>query len=229
MLLQKSFSTRAVALGCTLFCWMVSMSPSLAGIPPVSAPVSHHVSVVQSASQIAALYPHGNAPFYLKSLAPLYASRSMQPMWQDGQAVQQFQQQLAEVAISGVQPQFIQWVKQLTDPAITGLARDVVLSDAMLGYLQFTSSVPSKGETWLYSNVPYKMETPSVAVINQWQNALAQGNLNGFVLSLAPQHPQYARMHQALKTLLAENRPWPQLTDKQTLRPGQVSNDARAA
>lgn len=228
MLLQKSFSTRAVALGCTLFCWMVSMSPSLAGIPPVSAPVSHHVSVVQSASQIAALYPHENAPFYLKSLAPLYASRSMQPMWQDGQAVQQFQQQLAEVAISGVQPQFIQWVKQLTDPAITGLARDVVLSDAMLGYLQFTSSVPSKGETWLYSNVPYKMETPSVAVINQWQNALAQGNLNGFVLSLAPQHPQYARMHQALKTLLAENRPWPQLTDKQTLRPGQVSNDVPA-
>lgn len=228
MLLQKSFSARAVALGCTLFCWMVSMSPSLAGIPPVSAPVSHHVSVVQSASQIAALYPHGNVPFYLKSLAPLYASRSMQPMWQDGQAVQQFQQQLAEVAISGVQPQFIQWVKQLTDPAITGLARDVVLSDAMLGYLQFTSSVPSKGETWLYSNVPYKMETPSVAVINQWQNALAQGNLNGFVLSLAPQHPQYARMHQALKTLLAENRPWPQLTDKQTLRPGQVSNDVPA-
>lgn len=228
-MLQKSFSAQAAALSCSLMCWLVCVSPSVAGIPPVNAPVTHSsISVAQSLSQLGALLPEGRAPFYLKNLAPLYASRNMQPMWQDPEAVQQFQQQLAEVAISGVQPQFTQWVKQLTDPAITGMARDVVLSDAMLGYLQFTSSVPSKGETWLYSSVPYKLEAPSVAVINQWQNALAQGSLNGFVLSLAPQHPQYVRMHQALKTLLAENRPWPQLTDKQTLRPGQISNDVPA-
>lgn len=225
MLLQKSFSTQAVALGCSLLCWLVPVSSSVAGIPPVSAPIVQSTSVSQSASHISALFPQGMAPFYLKNLAPLYASHGMQPMWQDEQAVKQFQQQLAEVAISGVQPQFSQWVKQLTDPGITGLARDVVLSDAMLGYLQFTSGVPSKGETWLYSNVPYKMEAPSVAVINLWQNALIENRLTGFVLSLAPQHPQYVRMHQALKTLLAENRPWPQLIDKQTLRPGQISND----
>lgn len=228
MLLQKSFSAQAVALSCSLLFWLVPVSSALAGIPPVSAPVIHNLSVSQSVSHIAGLFPQGEAPLYLKNLAPLYGHRGMQPMWQDTQAVKQFEQQLAEVAISGVQPQFTQWVKRLTDPRIHGLARDVVLSDAMLGYLQFTSSVPSKGETWLYSNVPYKMEAPSVAVINQWQNAVAQNNLHGFVLSLAPQHPQYARMHQALKTLLAENRPWPQLMDKQTLRPGQISNDIPA-
>jgi murein L,D-transpeptidase YcbB/YkuD len=50
-----------------------------------------------------------------------------------------FQQQLAEVAIAGFQPQFTTWVELLTDPAVTGMARDVVLSDAMMGYLQFVA------------------------------------------------------------------------------------------
>lgn len=228
MLLQKSFIAKAIVLGCSLMFGLACVSPSLAGIPPVSAPVTRHVSVAQSQAEITAAMSRFGSPFYLKTLAPLYASRGMQPMWQDRQAIQQFQQQLAEVAISGVQPQFTQWVKMLTDSHLSGLARDVVLSDALLGYLQFTSSVPSKGEVWLYSNVPYKMETPPLSVINQWQKSLTHGSLNGFILSLAPQHPQYSRMHGALKTLLTDSRPWPQLTDRQTLRPGQISNDVPA-
>lgn len=229
MSLQKSLSIQALAVGCCLLFGLATLPGAVAGTPPVSAPAVPAVSVAQSQQQIIAALPQGTTLFYLKNLSPLYANNRMQPMWQDRQAVRQFQQQLAEVALSGVQPQFSQWVKQLTDPAISGLARDLVLSDAMLGYLQFTSNVPSKGETWLYSNVPYRMEAPSTMAMNQWQRALSQHNLNGFVLSLAPQHPQYARMRQALKTLLtADGRPWPQLIDKQTLRPGQISNDVSA-
>ncbi|CCG86825.1 L,D-transpeptidase [Erwinia piriflorinigrans] len=229
MSLQKSLSIHALAVGCCLLSGLVVLPGAVAGTPPVAAPALSTISVTQSQQQIIAALPHGITLFYLKNLAPLYANNRMQLMWQDQQAVKQFQQQLAEVALSGVQPQFSQWVKALTDPAITGLARDLVLSDAMLGYLQFTSNVPSKGESWLYSNVPYRMEAPSIMAINQWQRALAQGNINGFVLSLAPQHPQYPRMHQALKTLLAaDSRPWPRLIDKQTLRPGQISNDVSA-
>ena len=51
-------------------------------------------------------------------------------MWDNREAVQAFQQQLAEVAIAGFQPQFTTWVELLTDPAVNGLARDVVRSDA---------------------------------------------------------------------------------------------------
>ncbi|MBM7342342.1 L,D-transpeptidase [Pantoea coffeiphila] len=228
MLLQKSSIAKAIVIGCSLMFGLAYVSPSLAGIPPVSAPVNHRVTVAQSQADITAAMSRFGSPFYLKTLAPLYANRGMQPMWQDRQAIQQFQQQLAEVAISGVQPQFTQWVKMLTDKNISGLARDVVLSDALLGYLQFTSSVPSRGEVWLYSNVPYKMETPPLSVINQWQKSVTHGSLNGFILSLVPQHPQYSRMHNALKTLLTDSRPWPQLTDRQTLRPGQISNDVPA-
>uniref|UniRef100_UPI00397D17EA L,D-transpeptidase n=1 Tax=Erwinia psidii TaxID=69224 RepID=UPI00397D17EA len=201
---------------------------AVAGIPPVSAPVSPAYTISQAHNQLLSAFHNGFRPVFLSALAPLYAAHNMQLLWQDRDAVQQFQQQLAEVAISGVQPQFSSWVKMLTDPAVTGMARDIVLSDAMLGYLQFVSSVPVKGENWLYSNVPYKLDLPPVAMINQWQRATEQGNITAFVHSLAPQHPQYALMHQALKTLLADNRPWPQLTGAKTLKPGQLSDDVPA-
>ena len=230
MLLTTKVSLKKATLGCCIVLCLAQVSSAAAAInsPLAASSASTIMTAAQSQSQILAALPHSVRPFYLGSLASLYAARDMQPLWQDREAVQQFQQQLAEVAISGVQPQFTQWVQQLTDPAISGLARDIILSDAMLGYLQFVSSVPVQGETWLYSNVPYKMTLPPVSVINQWQTAANAGGLNTFVVSLAPQHPQYTRMHQALKTTLADNRPWPQLRDKQTLRPGQISQDVPA-
>lgn len=157
----------------------------------------------------------------MSQLTLLYAARDMKPMWDNRDAVKAFQQQLAEVAIAGFQPQFTAWVALLTDPAVNGMARDVVLSDAMMGYLHFIANIPVKGQRWLYSNKPYALATPPVSVINQWQIALEEGQLPMFVASLAPQHPQYAPMHDALLKLVADSRPWPQLTNTATLRPGQ--------
>ncbi len=65
-------------------------------------------------------------------------------------------------------------------------------------------------------------------MINQWQLALDKGQLPTFVAGLAPQHPQYAAMHESLLALLSDTKPWPQLTGKATLRPGQWSNDVPA-
>lgn len=214
--------------GCCLTLVLGQTLPVVAATPSYAAPTNTIVPVSHAQSRLQALFATGYRPFYLKTLASLYAAHDMQPMWQDRDAVQQFQQQLAEVALSGVQPQFTQWVRLLTDPSITGLARDVVLSDAMLGYLQFVSTVPAKGETWLYSNVPYKLELPALSIINQWQQAVQHGATSVFVASLVPQHPQYPLMHQALKKLLADNRAWPQLASRQTLRPGQISDDIPA-
>ncbi|GLR09834.1 L,D-transpeptidase [Mixta theicola] len=223
------------ALKKTTLAWAVAISLiqiSTAGAAIITAvPVERAGETMSAAAgqqQMLAALPQGVKPFYTGTLASLYAARQMQPVWQDREAVQHFQQQLAEVAISGVQPQFTQWVQLLTDPNITGMARDIVLSDAMLGYLQFVANVPKKGESWLYSRVPYKMALPPLAVTNQWLKAVDAGQLTRFVNSLVPQHPQYSRMHNALKQMLADNHPWPQLKDKQTLRPGQVSDDVPA-
>ncbi|HEY4467712.1 MAG TPA: L,D-transpeptidase [Klebsiella sp.] len=185
-------------------------------------------AAAKSRTDIQAVMPSGYQPVFMNPLVSLYAARDMKPMWDNREAVQAFQQQLAEVAIAGFQPQFTTWVELLTDPAVNGLARDVVLSDAMMGYLYFISGIPTQGNRWLYGTKPYVMSTPPLSVINQWQMALDNGSLAQFIAGLAPQHPQYAAMHQALLAQVADSRPWPQLTSKTSLRPGEWSNDVAA-
>ncbi|HEI8857608.1 TPA: L,D-transpeptidase [Citrobacter koseri] len=186
------------------------------------------ISAEKARAELQSQLPSGYTPIYLNQLELLYAARDMQPMWENRDAVKAFQQQLAEVAIAGFQPQFTTWVALLTDPSVTGLARDAVLSDAMMGYLHFIANIPVKGTRWLYSDKPYALATPPLSVINQWQIALDNGQLTTFVASLAPQHPQYAALHDSLKKLVSDARPWPQLTSTATLRPGQWSNDVPA-
>lgn len=185
-------------------------------------------AAAKSRADIEAVLPAGYKPVYLNPLVTLYAARGMKPMWENREAVRAFQQQLAEVAIAGFQPQFTQWVELLTNPNVSGMARDVVLSDALMGYLHFISGIPVQGNRWLYSAKPYTLGTPPLSVINQWQLALDSGMLVPFVTALSPQHPQYAAMHQALLALVGDSRPWPKLTSTASLRPGQWSNDVPA-
>lgn len=102
----------------------------MAGIQPLPEGAAE-----KARTQIESQLPAGYKPVYLNQLQLLYAARDMQPMWENRDAVKAFQQQLAEVAIAGFQPQFNKWVELLTDPGVNGMARDVVLSDAMMGYL----------------------------------------------------------------------------------------------
>ena len=201
-----------------------SATAIMAGIQPLP----QGVSVDQARAELQSQLPAGFTPVYMSQLELLYAAREMKPMWENRDAVKAFQQQLAEVAIAGFQPQFTTWVALLTDPAVTGQARDIVLSDAMMGYLHFIANIPVKGNRWLYSDKPYALTTPPISVINQWQVALDNGQLTAFVASLAPQHPQYAAMHESLLKLVGDTRPWPQLTSTATLRPGEWSNDIPA-
>ncbi len=100
------------------------------------------------------------------------------------------------------------------------MARDVVLSDAMMGYLHFIANIPVKGTRWLYSSKPYALSTPPLSVINQWQLALDKGQLPTFVVGLAPQHPQYAAMHESLLALLSDTKPWPPTDRQSNVAPG---------
>ncbi|MDE9581370.1 L,D-transpeptidase [Citrobacter braakii] len=201
-----------------------SATAIMAGIQPLP----EGVSVDKARAELQSQLPASFTPVYMSQLELLYAAREMKPMWENRDAVKAFQQQLAEVAIAGFQPQFTTWVALLTDPAVTGQARDIVLSDAMMGYLHFIANIPVKGNRWLYSDKPYALTTPPISVINQWQVALDNGQLTSFVASLAPQHPQYAAMHESLLKLVGDTRPWPQLTSTATLRPGEWSKDIPA-
>lgn len=202
-------------------------SPATALMAGVSSPGDSE-KLAQTRATLQSLLPKGYTPVYLDALTALYTARESKPMWDNRDAVRAFQQQLAEVAIAGFQPQFTTWVELLTDPQVTDMARDVVLSDAMMGYLYYLSGIPLKGSRWLYSDKPYKAEMAPLSVVNQWQLALDNGSLIAFVQSLAPQQSQYQAMHDYLLSLVADSRPWPQLTFQGSLRPGQWSNDVGA-
>ncbi|PVZ86177.1 L,D-transpeptidase [Serratia sp. S1B] len=229
MLLKNGYRVRRLVLSCAIAGGLAISFFADATAPAVQVASSPSgLSVEQGRTELLAVLPKNVVPHYMATLTPLYAANHMQPMWQDSQAVLQFQQQLAELAISGIQPQFTEWVKLLTDPSVKDMARDIVLSDAMLGYLQFVSSMEANGSNWLYSKVPYKLALPESSVINQWQLAIQQGKTLDYVNALAPQHPQYEKMHQALRDMLTDSRPWPVMTNNVSLRPGQQSDDIPA-
>jgi murein L,D-transpeptidase YcbB/YkuD len=193
-----------------------------------SQPGNDGTTAADSRARLQSVLPSGYTPVYSDALAQLYVARDMKPMWDNAQAVRAFEQQLAEIAIAGVHPRFSNWVETLTDPAVQGMARDVVLSDALLGYLHFIASMPTQGNRWLYSESAWKMALPPLSVINQWQLAVDNDRLAPFVEGLAPQHPWYREMHQSLRQLLQDKRPWPQLNAGRTLRPGEWSRDVPA-
>ncbi len=224
MLLKKRYGRPLSALSLSLAMAFAPLFNVQAAEPEV---VPGDSSATPGELSVALSQSDGQSPAVAKLAGeqPLSMDISRKGKTAGGQA---FQQQLAEIAIAGFQPQFTTWVSLLTDPAVTGMARDVVLSDAMMGYLHFISGIPTQGTRWLYSSTPYKMATPPLSVINQWQLALDNGSLPAFIAGLAPRHPQYEAMHQSLLALVADSRPWPQMTGSGSLRPGEWSNDIGA-
>jgi Uncharacterized protein conserved in bacteria, COG2989 len=87
----------------------------LIGVKPYPA----GVSVADVRAQLQSQLPANWTPVYMNQLAALYAARGQKPMWDNHDAVQAFQQQLAEVAIAGFQPQFTTWIELLTDPGVS--------------------------------------------------------------------------------------------------------------
>lgn len=215
-------------MGCALVSFLASCSLSNAttdedvanAIQDAQASVA---TTQQTREQIKALLPAIITPHYLNTLSTLYTANNMKPMWQDAKAVQEFEQQLIEVALAGFQPQFSQWVKQLANPEIKGMARDIILSDAMLGYLQYVNGVEANGERWLYYRTPYKLDIPSSVSVTQWQVASKDGDeLYNFVLSLAPPQAGYQEMRKVMTAFLQDNSVWPTVNFKKTVRVGNA-------
>lgn len=149
----------------------------------------------------------------------------MKLLWQDETAIEQFQQQLAELALSGVQPQFSEWLVALENTQLSELGRDVMLSDAMLGYLQYLSGVSANGQFWLYQKKPYNISAPTVEQMKPWLESVAKNNLSEWVKAQAPQHALYQPMRQEMLKQLNMNDDGLELVETKTLKPGQSSDD----
>ncbi|MEQ5571742.1 L,D-transpeptidase [Providencia huaxiensis] len=183
------------------------------------------VTPAESLVKITQSLPADVKPIFSTQLAKLYADRQMQLLWQDETAISQFQQQLAELSLSGVQPQFGEWLAILENNQLNELGRDVILSDAMLGYLQYLSSIEASGQYWLYTNRPYKIIAPTAAQMKPWIDAVESNNLSGWVKSQAPSHPMYLPMRKEMLKLLAIPEDNLEIVGTKTLKPGQSSDD----
>lgn len=185
-----------------------------------SSPVTHTNTPSQRIASIYQALPSGVSLYYGSSLTSIYRQHHQQPLWTDEAVIHSFEQQLSEVALSGVQPQFARWLSVLSRSDLSGDARDVVLSDALLGYLQFVNAAPAQGETWFYGPNGFRLTAPSSALVGRWLQAVNHGTTQHFIEGLMPQHPQYRPMQKALVVLLADNKPWPKVDLTHTIRPG---------
>ncbi len=138
-------------------------------------------AAANSRAQIEALLPAGYKPVFMNPLVSLYAAVDMKPMWEKPRGGAGVPAAAGGDRHRRFSAAVYHRVSLLTDPAVSGMARDVVLSDAMMGYLHFISGIPTGGTRWLYSSTPYKMATPPLSVINQWQLALDNGSLPAFI------------------------------------------------
>ncbi|WP_109391320.1 L,D-transpeptidase [Proteus cibi] len=167
----------------------------------------------------------GYKPLYLTQLVKVYQASDLALIWQDEKTVQQLQQQIAELAMSGVQSQFGQWLIQLESPELTKEARDLILSDAFLGYISFVEQVNKSGISLLYRDVTQTLPSPTDKSVVELQQNIKNNTLGSFVISYAPSHPYYALMKEEVRKQLHSSVVWPEMKGTTSLKPNQSSQE----
>ncbi|KMJ46535.1 L,D-transpeptidase [Xenorhabdus khoisanae] len=186
-------------------------------------PISQINFINDNRKQLQNWLPQQVKPVFLDRLVTLYTANKMKPLWTDKKSIQQFEDQLFEISLAGFQPQFEKWLVQLNSPELSDIGRDVILSDAMLGYLHFINDVKKKGDSWLYSKTPYKINLPPSHLIDKWQQHIKDQSTESYITTLSPNHPMYENMRKEMLAQLADKQPWTEFSLKGTLRPGQSS------
>ncbi|OTA21677.1 murein L,D-transpeptidase [Xenorhabdus beddingii] len=191
-------------------------------------PISPIKSIGENRKQLQNGLPQQVKPVFLDRLVTLYTANEMKLLWTDKKAIQQFESQLFEISLAGFQPQFEKWLVQLDSPELSDMGRDIILSDAMLGYLHFINGVKKKGDSWLYSKTPYKVDLPPAHLIDKWQQHINNHDTLTYITALSPHHPMYENMRKEMLAQLADKQPWTEFSLKGTLRPGQSSESVIA-
>ena len=109
-------------------------------------------------------------------LAKLYADNKYDLMWKDKAAEKQFLREYAAM---------------------------VLLSDAFLDYLYYSKNVNQQAQRWLYATNAYKPELPNQEVIDQWQSAVKNNAVSGFINGLSNHNRLYRETVQALPSMIS--------------------------
>ena len=137
-------------------------------------------------------------------LAKLYADNKYDLMWKDKAAEKQFLREYAAMVASGISKRSSQSLINLHNAEKTGgLTYDVLLSDAFLDYLYYSKNVNQQAQRWLYATNAYKPEVPNQEIIDQWQSAVKNDAVSGFVNGLSNHNRLYRETVQALPSMIS--------------------------
>lgn len=186
------------------------------------------VTELEAKAKLQSWLPIGYKPSYLTQLVKVYQANNLVLIWQDEKIAQQLQEQIAEVAISGIQPQFGQWLVQLETPELTKEGRDIILSDAFLGYISFVEQVNKSGASLLYRNATQTLPSASDKFVVDLQQNIQNNTLGSFVISYAPSHPYYSLMKEEVRKQLHSAVVWPEMKGTGSLKPNQSSEEVLA-
>ncbi|KGA59809.1 L,D-transpeptidase [Proteus vulgaris] len=204
---------------------LVPMTNEAMTIPATVVMNIPQVTELEARTKLQSWIPTGYKPFYLTQLVKVYQANNLTLIWQDEKIAQQLQEQIAEVAISGIQPQFGQWLTQLETPELTKEGRDIILSDAFLGYISFVEQVNKSGVSLLYRDGAKSLPSPSDKSMVDLQQNIQNSTLGSFVISYAPSHPYYASMKEEVRKQLHSSIVWPEMTGTTSLKPNQSSQE----
>lgn len=137
-------------------------------------------------------------------LAKLYGENKYALLWQDKAAEQQFLRDYAAMVASGISARSAKSLENLNRAEqLGGLTYDVLLTDAFLDYLYYSSNVNQQAQRWLYGASTYKSQAPSNEQIEQWLSAVKNNGSLSYVKSLSTNNAHYVQTVQALPAMIS--------------------------
>ena len=146
----------------------------------------------------------GEVPLQFRSdVAKIYNDGAYALLWQDKEARKQFLREYAAMVASGISPRSAKSLEAISnaDEANNPLY-DILLTDAFLDYMYYAANVSQSAQNWLYSARRYKAAKPADLQIEQWLNAVKNGQSLSFINQISSPNALYKQTIDGFVSLL---------------------------
>ena len=160
----------------------------------------------QAMLEASLMHEIGERPLQFKALlAQLYGDNHYDALWTDKAAEKRFLRDYAALVASGISPRSALSLEAISSAETEGgLVYDVLLTDAFLDYLYYSTNVAQKAQAWLYARHAYKPKQPEIEIVERWLDAVKNNENNNFIYSLSTNNSFYLQTLQVLPEMISE-------------------------
>ncbi|AWX15711.1 L,D-transpeptidase [Mergibacter septicus] len=142
-----------------------------------------------------------------QKLVEIYSARQFQPIWQSSNSKKSFLKEYAILALANLNPMIAKHLN-LINSSKEQLTQDLLLSDAFLTYLYYSTNVKKHAQTWLYLPNNYQVKVPEEKLIKRWLNAIKNNQLEHFIQQITNPNKIYqATLVKLIQLILDTNTP----------------------